>query len=72
MSSFYNIKIHRLNNITDVILTGQIEVKNNIVFFPKTSSLGDHSGIDLYMSHVKAYYSYLISNKAISTNKYIR
>jgi hypothetical protein len=54
--------------IQDSDIKTSIEVKNNIIFFPKSSSLGDHSGIDLYMNHIKAYYSYLISNSP-SSNK---
>ena len=62
--------VYKALGIQESDIKFSIEVKNNIVFFPKTSSLGDHSGIDLYMSHVNSYYSYLISKCPSSEKEY--
>lgn len=42
------------------ILT-EIKSFNNTFFFPKTSSLGDHTGIEYYMKTIHEYYNEIIS-----------
>ena len=67
----FKSSVYKAFEIADADVKNIIETKNNIIFFPKSSSLGDHSGIDLYMKHIKLFYSYLLSksplfNKEIS------
>jgi hypothetical protein len=44
---------------SDVI--SKIESSNNTFFFPKTSSLGDHTGIDYYMRTIREFYNEITS-----------